>query len=87
MIGSCSLATAREGATTPRKKDQEKDAAEFGAELLLPSEGALLAARKQKSNEHAADHFNVSVQLAKWRMDATGARILAARILDKWGKR
>jgi hypothetical protein len=75
------------GCHNPSNTDQENDAAELGAELLLPSKGALLAARKGMSNEQVADHFEVSVPLAKWRMDATGARIVAARILSKWGNR
>jgi hypothetical protein len=74
------------GCHNPSNKDQEWEAAEFGAELLLPTDGAHWAARKKMSDEQVADHFDVSVQLAGWRMNATGARIVAARIFKKWGR-
>ena len=61
---------------------RERDAAEFGAELLL-SQAALLTARKGMPNEQVASHSDVGVPLAKWRMDATDARI----IVEQGGRR
>jgi Zn-dependent peptidase ImmA (M78 family) len=58
---------------------QEEEAAEIGGELLIPFEAAKKLARRKATNEEVALQFGVSVEMARWRMDATGARLIAAR--------
>jgi len=58
---------------------QEGEAAEIAGELLVPFEAAKLLARKGQTNEEVALRFGVSVDMARWRMDSTGARIIAKR--------
>ncbi|MEV6491844.1 ImmA/IrrE family metallo-endopeptidase [Actinoplanes sp. NPDC051633] len=71
------------GCHNPANKDQEWEATELAAELLLPYDAAHPAARARRSDEQVADDFEVSVQLAGWRMNATGARLVAGRALAK----
>ncbi|WP_299040024.1 ImmA/IrrE family metallo-endopeptidase [uncultured Pseudokineococcus sp.] len=59
--------------------EQEQEAAELGAELLLPAVAALARARRQASDEDVAAAFGVSVELAAWRLNGTGARKRADR--------
>jgi Zn-dependent peptidase ImmA (M78 family) len=61
-------------------REQEEAATELGAELLLPAKAALAAARCKASNEAVALQYGVSVAMARWRLDATGARIVASRV-------
>lgn len=56
---------------------QEDEAAEIGGELLIPFEAAKLLARRKATNEELALQFGVSTDMARWRMDATGARLIA----------
>jgi Zn-dependent peptidase ImmA (M78 family) len=58
---------------------QEDEAAELAGELLVPFEAAKLLARRRATNEAVALQFGVSVEMARWRMDATGARKIAER--------
>lgn len=58
---------------------QEEEAAEIGAELLIPFEAAKRLARRNATNEEVALESGVSTELARWRMDATGARLIARR--------
>jgi hypothetical protein len=58
---------------------QEDEAAEIAGELLVPFESAKLLAQRKATNEEVALQFGVSVDLARWRMDATGARLIARR--------
>lgn len=58
---------------------QEEEAAELAGELLVPFAAATLLARKRATNEEVALQFGVSVEMAQWRMDATGARLIAQR--------
>lgn len=58
---------------------QEDEAAEIGSELLIPFEAAKQLARRKATNEEVALQFGVSIDLARWRMDATGARLIARR--------
>lgn len=57
----------------------EAEAAELSGELLIPSEAALRAARLGWTDQETADHFNVSLRMAAWRMNSTGARLRAER--------
>ncbi len=58
---------------------QEDEAAEIGSELLIPFEAAKRLACRKATNEEVALQFGVSADLARWRMDATGARLIARR--------
>jgi Zn-dependent peptidase ImmA (M78 family) len=64
-----------------RTADPEDEAAarELGAELLLPFDAAKRLARQKASDDEAALKFQVSRELARWRLDATGARMIAQR--------
>lgn len=53
---------------------QEREADWLGGCLLIPNESALAAARSRETNDVVAQRFGVSVQLAAWRMNASGAR-------------
>ncbi|MET8524707.1 ImmA/IrrE family metallo-endopeptidase [Micromonospora sp. NPDC005172] len=60
-------------------REHEQEAAELSGELLLPFEAAKLLARRRASDEEAAKRFAVSVDFARWRLNSTGARIIASR--------
>jgi hypothetical protein len=65
---------------------QEEEAAEIAGELLVPFEAAKALARRKATNEEVALQFGVSVDLARWRMDATGARLIAQRQAAAYGR-
>jgi Zn-dependent peptidase ImmA (M78 family) len=67
------------GCRNPATKEMEYEA----AELLLPSAAARWAAALKKTDEEVADLFDVSVEFARWRMNATGARLIAQRAARK----
>jgi hypothetical protein len=58
--------------------DHEKEAAELSGELLLPFEAAKALAHQDATDEEAAEQFEVSVEVARWRLNSTGARKIAA---------
>jgi len=60
-------------------KVQEDEAAEISGELLIPFEAAKRLARQKATDDEVALRFGVSSELARWRMNATGARIIAQR--------
>lgn len=60
-------------------QEHEAEAAELSGELLFPFDAARRLAYRGVSDEDAAERFGVSVELARWRMNATGARKIAAR--------
>ncbi|MEP9362199.1 ImmA/IrrE family metallo-endopeptidase [Nocardioides sp. CN2-186] len=60
-------------------KLQEDEAAEISGELLIPFEAAKRLARRKATDDEVALRFGVSPELARWRMNATGARIIAER--------
>jgi Zn-dependent peptidase ImmA (M78 family) len=62
---------------------QEAEATELSGELLLPFEAAKLLAFDGVSDAHAAERFGVSIEFARWRMQSTGARIIAQRARAK----
>lgn len=63
--------------------DQEAEAAELSGELLLPFEAAKFMAIRGISDEEVAARFDVSVEIAKWRLNSTGARRIAQRSRNK----
>ncbi|WP_326837807.1 ImmA/IrrE family metallo-endopeptidase [Amycolatopsis rhabdoformis] len=62
----------------------EEEAAEFSGELLIPWEGARWAAFKRWSDDEVAKHFNVSIEMARWRMNSTGVRRFAERARKRY---
>lgn len=65
---------------------QEEEAAEIAGELLVSFEAAKLLARRKATNEEVALQFGVSIELARWRMNATGARVIAQRRAAAYGR-
>lgn len=59
--------------------NHESEAAELGAELLLSFEAAKRLARRHATDAEAAAQYGVSPQIARWRLDSTGARLIAQR--------
>lgn len=53
-------------------KLQEKEANWLGGALLVPREALLSVLSRNRHNENAASHFNVSTQMIKWRRQMTG---------------
>lgn len=62
---------------------QEDEATELAAELLLPTDAARALGARQATDAEVADIYGVSVPLARWRMNATGARLIAQRAAMK----
>lgn len=63
--------------------EHEAEAAELSGELLLPTDAAKRLAFNKVSDADVARRFGISVQFARWRMNATGARKIAARAAAK----
>lgn len=60
----------------------ESEATELAGELLLPTRTARRLAASGASDSEVADAFGISIPMAKWRMNATGARLIARRRRD-----
>ncbi|TNC28455.1 ImmA/IrrE family metallo-endopeptidase [Amycolatopsis alkalitolerans] len=60
-------------------REIEEEAAELAGELLVPTDATRLAAFKGWSDQSVASYFRVSVPMAQWRMNVTGARRIACR--------
>lgn len=60
-------------------REQEDEAAELSGELLIPFQAARWSAHRDLSDQAVADKFAVSIDVARWRMNSTGARRIAAR--------
>lgn len=63
--------------------DQEAEADWLSGELLIPYDGALRLARRGATDEDAACTFAVSLAVAKWRMNHSGARRVIERTRAK----
>lgn len=61
---------------------QEREADWLAGCLLIPQGATHAAARTGRSDEEMAKAFGVSLALATWRMNATGARIRASRLAN-----
>ncbi|MCD2191367.1 ImmA/IrrE family metallo-endopeptidase [Actinomycetospora soli] len=59
--------------------EQEEEANWLAGCLLLPRPLLLKAARDQEADSHLAERTHTTVDMARWRMNATGARMQAAR--------
>lgn len=61
---------------------QEREAEWLAGCLLIPQDATHSAARAGRSDDQVAGDFGVSLALASWRMNATGARIRASRLAN-----
>ena len=59
--------------------EHEAEAALLGAELLLTSEACKRLAFAEATDLQVAERYGVSIEIARWRMGASGARTVAAR--------
>lgn len=59
--------------------EQEAEATELSGELLVPFSAALAMARRGYNDTAVSQMMEVSVELARWRMNASGARKIASR--------
>lgn len=64
--------------------EQEAEADWLSGEMLIPYDGALRLARANASDERAAEAFDVSLAVARWRMNHSGARQVNRRTRNKW---
>ncbi|WBM79127.1 ImmA/IrrE family metallo-endopeptidase [Cryobacterium breve] len=64
--------------------DQEAEADWLSGEMLIPYDGALRLARAGAPDVRVAQAFDVSLAVARWRMNGSGARTVAARMRAKW---
>jgi hypothetical protein len=64
--------------------DIEREAAALSGELLIPTDATRLAAFRGWSDQSVAGYFRVSLPMARWRMNVTGARKIAARSRRQW---
>lgn len=65
---------------------QEAEADWLSGEMLIPYEGALRLARANATDELAARDFDVSLAVARWRMNHSGARKVIERTRAKWAE-
>jgi Zn-dependent peptidase ImmA (M78 family) len=66
--------------------EQEDEADWLSGEMLIPYDGALRLARADATDLQAAHAFDVSLAVARWRMNHTGARKIVERTRSKWAK-
>jgi len=66
--------------------EQEGEADWLSGEMLIPYQGALRLAQANATDQQAADLFDVSLAVARWRMNHTGARKIVERTRSKWAK-
>lgn len=64
--------------------DQEAEADWLSGEMLIPNDGAFRLARANATDEEAADAYDVSLAVARWRMNHSGARKVMERARAKW---
>ncbi|MFC4005025.1 ImmA/IrrE family metallo-endopeptidase [Prauserella oleivorans] len=57
----------------------EQEAAELSGELLVPRDAARMAAFRGWTDATVARYFRVSRRMARWRLNATGARRIVGR--------
>ncbi|OBB77998.1 ImmA/IrrE family metallo-endopeptidase [Mycobacterium sp. 852014-52144_SCH5372336] len=64
--------------------EQEDEADWLSGEMLIPYDGAFRLARANATDQQAADLFDVSLAVARWRMNHSGARKVVERTRSKW---
>lgn len=67
--------------------EQEAEADWLSGEMLIPYDAAVRLARANATDERAAQVFGVSLAVARWRMNHSGARKVVARTRAKWSSR
>ncbi|WP_174604610.1 ImmA/IrrE family metallo-endopeptidase [Mycobacterium numidiamassiliense] len=63
---------------------QEDEADWLSGEMLIPYDGAFRLARANPTDQQAADLFDVSLAVARWRMNHGGARKVVEPTRSKW---
>ncbi|MFJ7168649.1 ImmA/IrrE family metallo-endopeptidase [Streptomyces globosus] len=63
----------------PALKVKEQEAHDLSAELLIPKSAAIKAAFDNLADDEVAQRFDVSIEFARMRMNASGARKIATR--------
>ncbi|MDN6304489.1 ImmA/IrrE family metallo-endopeptidase [Corynebacterium variabile] len=66
--------------------DQEAEADWLSGEMLIPADGAFRLARANATDEVAAAEYDVSLAVARWRMNHSGARKVMERSRAKWAR-
>lgn len=66
--------------------DQEDEADWLSGEMLIPCDGAIRLARSNVTDLQAANTFDVSLAVARWRMNHSGARKIVARSRSKFSR-
>jgi hypothetical protein len=66
--------------------EQEAEADWLSGEILIPSDGAFRLARRNATDGQAATSYDVSLAIARWRMNHSGARKVVQRTRAKWSK-
>lgn len=64
-------------------RSQEREAAELAAAILIPVNQARAAATRGDSPEAVATRYQVSVEMATWRMNVSGGYLIAQRAAAK----
>jgi hypothetical protein len=72
------------GEGCPIARELEDEANELAGELLLPSTAAHRLANRGASDAEAALMYGISIEMARWRLNATGARLVARRRDDAY---
>jgi Zn-dependent peptidase ImmA (M78 family) len=67
-------------------KAQEKEAAELAGALLIPQEKAKVAVIRGITADVVATRFQVSVEMASWRMRMSGGYAIRERSRRKWSR-
>lgn len=67
-------------------KEQELEAAELAGALLVPQGAAKVAAIRGVAPRSIALRFNVSVEMAEWRMRMSGGYNIRDKSNRKWGR-
>ncbi|MCR1981391.1 ImmA/IrrE family metallo-endopeptidase [Cellulosimicrobium cellulans] len=75
-----------DGGCTGAGKVQEQEAAELAGALLIPPEAAKRAAMYGRAPETIARQFDVSVEMAEWRMRMSGGAVIAKRWRARSGR-
>jgi hypothetical protein len=66
--------------------EDEAEASHLGAELLVPTKAANWMAFRDYTDEQVSAKFEVSIEIARWRMNASGARRFADNARRKSAK-
>ena len=59
----------------------------LSGEMLIPYDGAYRLARANATDHEVAEVFDVSLAVARWRMNHSGARKVVERTRAKWASR